>query len=174
MTITTISTISARWIFKGVEKIVSWVRMSFNASKFRSLVLKKDSKERFKLSSETIPTIREKPINSLRKRIDRSLRYTIAIQDTKDYLEKWLTKVDKSGLPGRFKAWIYQHAILPKVLWPLSIYEFTMNHIEQMEVCSRRKKKVSRELQVAVERLHEKATLGTVAKGRAGLGFFSD
>ena len=120
MTIKTTSTIGARWVLKG---IVTWARMSFNASKSRSLVLKLGiamEKERFKLSGETIPTIQEKSIKSLGKCIDRSLRDTIAIQETNDKLEKWLTKVDKSDLPGRFKAWIYQHAILPKILWPLS------------------------------------------------------
>ena len=172
------------------------------------------------------------------KRIDRSLRDTIAIQETKDNLEKWLTKVDKSGLQGRFKSWIYRHTILLKILWPLSIYEFTMAHIEQMErkinsclrgwlglpeclssaaiygnttalhlpfrslieefkvtkirtallyklskdekmsgpgieIYSDRKWEASRELQVVEERLREKAILGTVVKGRAGLGFFA-
>lgn len=38
-------------------------------------------------------------------------------------LELGLTKVDKSGLPGGFKARIYQHSILPRVLWPLITVE---------------------------------------------------
>ena len=90
-------------------------------------------KERFKLSGETIPTIQEKSIKSLGKRIDRSLRGTIAIQETKDNLEKWLTKVEKTSLRGRFKACIYQHPILAKIPWTQSIYEFTMALIEQKE-----------------------------------------
>ena len=32
MTITTTSTIGARWVLKGIEKLVAWARMSFNAS----------------------------------------------------------------------------------------------------------------------------------------------
>ena len=125
MTITTTSTIDARWVSKGIEKLVTGARMSFNASKFRLLVLKKGiamEKAHFKLSGETIPTIQEKSIKSLGKHTDRSLRVTISILETKGNLEKWLTKVDKSDLPGHFKAWIYQYAILPKILWPLSIY----------------------------------------------------
>ena len=135
MTITTTSTIGARWVLKGIGKLVTWARMSFNALKSWSLVLKKGiamEKECFKLPGETNPTIQEKSIKSQGKLIERSLRDTIAIQDTKDNPEKWLTKVDKSGLPGRFKGWVYQHAILPKILWLLSIYEFTMAHIVQM------------------------------------------
>ena len=71
--------------------------MSLNASKSRSLVLNKGiamERERFKLSCETIPTTQEESIKSLGKRINRSLRDSIAIQETKDNLEKYLTKVD--------------------------------------------------------------------------------
>ena len=41
-----------------------------------------------------------------------------------------------------------------------------------IEVCSGRKWKASGELQVAEERLRERAILGIVTKGRAGLGLF--
>ena len=41
-----------------------------------------------------------------------------------------------------------------------------------IEVSSGRKWKASRELQVAEEQLREKAILGTVAKGGAGLRYF--
>ena len=75
----------------------------------------------FKLSDETISTIQEKSIKSLSKRIDRSLMDAIAIQETKDNLEKCLTTDNKSCLRGRCKALIYQHAILSKILWPLSM-----------------------------------------------------
>lgn len=34
-------------------------------------------------------------------------------------LDSWVTKVEKSDLPGRRKAWIYQHSILPHYLWLL-------------------------------------------------------
>ena len=52
MTITTTSVIGARWLLKGIENLISWARMSFNARKSRSLVLKKGKiiEERFRLS----------------------------------------------------------------------------------------------------------------------------
>ena len=90
MTITTTSTIGARWVLKDTE-LVTWARMNFNASKSWTLVLKKGiviEKECFKLSGETTPTIQEKSIKSPGKRLDCSLRDMIAIQETKDNLEK--------------------------------------------------------------------------------------
>ena len=41
--------------------------------------------------------------------------------------------VDKSGLPGKYKAWIYQHGILPRLLWPLLVYDVPMTTVEGME-----------------------------------------
>ena len=109
--------------------------MSFNARKLRSLVLKKGKiiEERFKLSGEFIPTIKQNPVKSLGKRFDDSLKDTVAIQETKENLERWLNKIERSGLPGRFKAWIYQNAVLPQVLWQLTIHEFSSSSVEQLE-----------------------------------------
>lgn len=41
--------------------------------------------------------------------------------------------MDKSGLPGRFKAWIYQHTILPRILWPLLVYTVPITTVESLE-----------------------------------------
>lgn len=41
--------------------------------------------------------------------------------------------MDKSGLSGRFKAWIYQHGILPRIIWHLLICEVTMTVVEAFE-----------------------------------------
>ena len=98
--------------------------MSFKASKSWSLILKKGialEKKSFKLSGEFIPTIHGNSIKNLGKCIDSSLKDMVAIQETKANLDKWLTKVDKSGLPGHFKAWIYKHTVLLKILWLLSL-----------------------------------------------------
>ncbi|KAI4881119.1 hypothetical protein NFI96_020517, partial [Prochilodus magdalenae] len=58
---------------------------------------------------------------------------TTARQGTSDDLDTWLSAVDKSGLPGKFKAWIYQHGILPHLLWPLLVYEVPITIVEGFE-----------------------------------------
>lgn len=45
-------------------------------------------------------------------------------------LKAWFSAVDKSG---KFKVWIYQHGILPKLLWPLLIYEVQGTIVEGFE-----------------------------------------
>ena len=47
--------------------------------------------------------------------------------------EKWLQEVDKSGLPGTYKAWSYQHGILPRLTWPMFIYDIPISAIEKLE-----------------------------------------
>lgn len=239
MTLTTTSVIGPRWLLKGIEKLITWARMSFNASKSRSFVLKKGilTEEHFKLSGVLIPTIRQNPVKCRGKKFDASLKGSVAIDQTKVNLENWINKVDKSGLPRRFKAWIYQHAILPKLLWPITMYNFTTSTVEIMErgitarlrrwlglprslssialhgnsnslhlpftslveeykvakerstiqynfsddskvalagieVYTGRKWKARNKLNMAEERLRAKTILGTVAKGRASLGYF--
>ena len=84
MTIITTPTIGTRWILKGIEKLITWPRMSFKLSKSRSLVFKKDKKYGRK-SVLNYPNNIRKPIKSLGKRIDHSLRDTREIQETNDH-----------------------------------------------------------------------------------------
>lgn len=58
----------------------------------------------------------KKPVKRLGKTCDRILKDTAALQATTEELGTWLTAVDKSGLLPKFKVWIYQHGILPRLL----------------------------------------------------------
>ncbi|KAJ8008617.1 hypothetical protein DPEC_G00106740 [Dallia pectoralis] len=134
--VTTLHVPGARWILKGLEEMTTWARMSFKPTKSRSLVLKKGkvtNKFCFTRAMTQIPSITEKPVKSLGKVFDCSLKDTAAVRATNLELEGWLAIVDKSGLPGKFKAWIYQHGILPRILWPLLIYDVPISTIEGFE-----------------------------------------
>lgn len=82
-------------------------------------------------------------------------------QATNQDLEIWLT-TDKSGLPGKFKAWIYNHGILPQILLA---YEVPI-----IEVRTGRKWRAAEAVDVAESRLRQRVLVGTVAQGRASLG----
>ncbi|XP_075904972.1 uncharacterized protein LOC142903304 [Nelusetta ayraudi] len=115
---------------------ISWARMSFKSAKSRAMVLKKGKvadRFRFFVNGSAIPSITEKPVKSLGKTFDCSLRDSVSIQITIKELETWLAAVDKSGLPGKFKAWIYQHGVLPRVLWPLLVYKVPLSTVETLE-----------------------------------------
>ena len=98
LTVTTTSVIGGRWLLKGLERNMTWAKMYFKPAKSRSLVLKKGKvmeKVRFTVAGETIPTMSEKPIKSLGKTFNSSLKDTAAKQKTIKDLEEWLTKIDK-------------------------------------------------------------------------------
>ncbi len=44
-----------------------------------------------------------------------------------------MKRVEKSGLPGKYKAWCYQHGVLPRILWPLLVYEVPTSTVERLE-----------------------------------------
>lgn len=81
--------------------------MDCKSVKSRSLVLRKckvTDQFRFSVGGIQIPSVREKTVKCLGKLYDCTLRDTAALQETTDQLGTWLTAVDKSGLPGNFKA----------------------------------------------------------------------
>ena len=136
LTVTTTSVMGSRWILRSLEKLIAWVRMKFKSAKSRSFVLKKErtaDKFRFSKAGTMLPALSEYPVKSLGKIFDTTLRVTNAVRAAVGDLELWLTRVDKSGLPGRFKTWIYQHAVFPRILGPLFVYDSPMTIVEAME-----------------------------------------
>ena len=41
--------------------------------------------------------------------------------------------IQTTKIPGKYKAWMVQHMLLPKIMWPLTIYNFPENKIAQMQ-----------------------------------------
>ena len=105
-------------MLEDLERLISWARMKFKPEKSRSLVLKKG---------------KEKPVKSLGKWFDTSLKDTESITQMVIQGEEWMCKFDRSGLPGKYKAWCYQHGVLPRLLWPLMIYDVPLPIVDKME-----------------------------------------
>ena len=75
----------------------------------------------------------EKPIKCLGKWFDITGSDKSSIKDIVEQAETWLMQVDKSGLPGTYKAWCYQHGILPRLTWPMYIYDIPISTVEALE-----------------------------------------
>ena len=57
------------------------------------------------------------------------------VEETIEEVEGILKKVDRCKLPGKYKAWMVQHMLLPRVMWPLTIYSVPISkviHIQKM------------------------------------------
>ena len=44
-----------------------------------------------------------------------------------------LKSIDKTCLPGKMKAWCYQHGLLPCLLWPLQMFEIAISRVERIQ-----------------------------------------
>ncbi|NJK32032.1 MAG: hypothetical protein HC927_06195 [Deltaproteobacteria bacterium] len=136
MKITARSVPEGRWMLEDLERLISWARMKFKPAKSRSLVLKKGKVQdrfRFKIQGERVPTVTEQPVKSLGKWFRSSLSDKDSMKEMRQQVDGWMNAVDKSGLPGKFKAWIYQHGVLPRLLWPLLVYNVPLTTVEPME-----------------------------------------
>ena len=83
--------------------------MRFKPGKSRSLVLQKrkiKSTMQFTIAGKFTPTVTKKLIKSLGKWFDSSTKDQAAIKGIGGDLDDWLRKIYKSGLPGKFKAWL--------------------------------------------------------------------
>lgn len=136
LTITTETHVQARWILTALEEAATWARMQFKPRKSRYLVIKKGiSTERFVLTiqGDNIPAIQDNPIKCLGKWYDSSLNDHKNISRVKVQLHLGLKQINKSGLPGKFKAWLFQHGLLPRIMWPLMLYEIPTTTVEGLE-----------------------------------------
>ena len=103
--------------------------------KSRSLVLKQGKLVdfHFTLCGKEIPTIQEQPVKSLGRWYTEDLRDTKRVEETSKQINEGLNSIDKCGLPGKLKLWCLQYGLMPRIMWPLTVYEVAMTHVEAME-----------------------------------------
>lgn len=136
LTITTVMHFQARWVLETLDNIATWARLTFKARKSRRLVIRKGrvtSKFGLQIQGEVIPSIEDSPIKCLGKWFDASLKDGASVADVVKQTDEWLKKIDRSGLPGKFKTWLYQHGLLPRPIWLLTVYEFPISVVEGIE-----------------------------------------
>ena len=135
ITILVSSKIAADGSLQRYYDLFTWARMKAKPKKSRSLSLVGGSVREihFKIGGDMIPTVREKPVTSLGR------LYSIPLTDRHRSTEvqkvplKEPKSIDKTCLPGKMKAWCYQHGLLPCLLRPLQMYEIAISRIERIQ-----------------------------------------
>ena len=133
-----LSKITVNVILQRYYDRFTWARMKAKPKKSQSLSLVRGSirEIHFIIGGDKIPTVREKPTKSL------GCLYSIPLTDRhrgtecpesqpkspKSIVNHWYT-----CLPGKMKAWCYQHGLLPHLLWPLQMYEIALSHVERIQ-----------------------------------------
>ncbi|KAL4234862.1 hypothetical protein ACF0H5_006504 [Mactra antiquata] len=136
LTLTTTTHVQARWMLTALTDVALWSRMKFKAAKSTSLIIKKGkTTDRFTLPvhNEEIPSITKSPIKCLGKWFDASLQDRDNVKRLVAQVKDGLKKIECSNLPGKYKAWLYQHALLPRLIWPMMLYEVPSLTIESLE-----------------------------------------
>ncbi|XP_021349432.1 uncharacterized protein LOC110466448 [Mizuhopecten yessoensis] len=136
LTITTTTHVQARWVLSALEEVVTWARMQFKPRKSRCMIMRNGRLSRqfvLKVQEEEIPSIIGSPIKCLGKWFDDTLSDSQNHKNTQSQVRQWMKKIHKSGLPGKYKAWIYQHGMLPRLTWLLLLYEIPTSTVEGLE-----------------------------------------
>ena len=70
--------------------------------------------------------------------LDAALSERLSFSLLSKRLTGMLTTLDASPLYGPFKAWVYQHLILPALSWFLMIHDFCMTHVTRLDLVCRK------------------------------------
>ena len=127
--------VQTKYLLERLGTILSSARLTVKATKSRSLVIYKGRvrKQDVKLKAETLTCLTEKPVKYLGKWFDESLNDKEQVCQIEKQLKTYLRRIDQSLLPGKYKVWCYQNVLLPKLMWPLSIYEVTLPKVESFQ-----------------------------------------
>ena len=124
-----------RKVLQQLDDVIASARMNFKPKKSRSLSLRKGKVKpvSFTIASQNIPTVTEEPVKSLGRWYDDTLKDTKRGEETKKLSEDSLKTIDQCGLSGKHKLWCLQFMLIPKLLWPLLIYDICTSTVEAME-----------------------------------------
>ena len=124
-----------RYLLSSVEGKLRWAGLSARAKKCRSLVIVrgKVKKRLLKIGGEVITPIQELPIKHLGKQYNETLNEREQIEYTVKQAASDIKKIDRCKIPGRYKAWILQHMMMPRIMWPLSIYNVPLTTVESLQ-----------------------------------------
>ena len=118
-----------------LQELFKSAAMKIMPSKCRSLsLLKGNCKEiKFSVSENEIPAIREKSVKSLGRCYSLPLTDRHRWQDLRKQLQNGLRSIDKCDLMNKDKIWCIYFELIPKLAWPLQIYEVSLTKVETME-----------------------------------------
>ena len=123
---------------------LTWAGLEFRADKSRSIVIVKVRSMNttpFSVSKASvqpevpspIPFIHSRPIKFLGRIIDGSISDRNSPAELKDKLLAGLSVIDRSHFTGTQKLWILQHLLIPRIQWPLLIYEIPISLAFKLE-----------------------------------------
>ena len=135
LTVITLNYQAMRDVVKRLNQLILWARMKFKAKKSRSLVLVegKPKEKHFHIGDEQVPTVKEQPVKSLGRWYRGNLSDRHVGVSLHDEIDRHLQKIDETKLSGKYKVWILQYGLYPRVLWPIAMYEIAYSRMVKIE-----------------------------------------
>ena len=129
ITTTTETMVQTSYLLDKLIPKLHWAGLYEKVEKCRALVIIKGqvSSRRIEINGKPIQSIQEEPVRFLGKWYNASLGEKEQIEGIVKVVKADLKKVEKCRLPGRYKAWMVQHMLMPRLMWPLSIYNVPDN-----------------------------------------------
>ena len=118
-----------------LQKLFKWAALKIKPSKCRSLSLMKGicKNMNFAVDGNSIPTILEKGVKSLGRCYSLPLTDRHRWKEIKKQLNDGLRSIDDSGILDKDKVWCTYFGLIPRILWPLQVYEISLTQVEAME-----------------------------------------
>ena len=135
ITTTTETMVQTSYLLNKLIRKLHWAGLYEKVEKCRALVIIKGvvSERKIEINGNPIQSIQEEPVRFLGKWYNATLNEKSQIEGIVKGVKDDLKKVDKCRLPGRYKAWMIQHMLMPRLMWPLSIYNVPMTTIEVIQ-----------------------------------------
>lgn len=122
-------------LLRKLQENIELACMKMKPSKSRSICIVKGklSDHRFHIGEEPIPTVSEKPVKSLGRWYDASLRDKEQVDKLRKEVASGLENINRTLLPGKLKLWCMQYGLLPRLMWLLTRYEVPLSKVEKLE-----------------------------------------
>ena len=122
-------------LLKRLQELFKRAVMKVKPSKSCSLsIIKGKCQEiKFSINNNVISTIREKSVKSPGRCYSLPLTDLHRWQDLLKQLKDGLLSIDKCDLMPKDKLWCVDFGLIPRLAWPMQIYEVSLSRIEKME-----------------------------------------
>ncbi|GFO37666.1 reverse transcriptase [Plakobranchus ocellatus] len=109
------------------------VQNRIQAKEVPQSINKIDEATTFTVAEQQIPKVSQEPAKSLGRWYDSSMKDTRGGAETLELASESLLAINKCGLQGKFKIWCLQFRLIPKLLWPLLVYDICSSTAEAIE-----------------------------------------
>ena len=132
---TTNNLVQTKYLLEKLAENLKKAELEVKPGKCRSLVIIKGETSRRTpmMNGNPITSIKDKPVKYLGKTFNQRMDDKDQVEETIEDVKRMLKKIDKCRLPGKYKAWMMQHMLLPRLMWPLTIYNTPLSKVDQIQ-----------------------------------------